>query len=593
MRVRSLRAALAHPVLVACLAALMCGWTGGWALSAATPSPASRTLPDSSRGPRSIAFTPGGAALVVETDSASLAVIERSTGRLLKRIALGEKWPEEVTTLGDEWAVVTCPLSGQVLKVDFVQGKVVSKLRLLGEPSGTALRDDKTLYIALSALDQVAVIDVPSLTVRARVSVGRRPRAIGLTPDRRTLLAAGLQDGSVSVIDTDSLEEARRLQLRGINLRGLSVSPDGRFAYVTGQVPTDTRVTWVANDVWVNTLFQIDLTDPRAPAAEGRLDTPNFPCPDPEGVAALPDGRVALAATGSDEAVLVQPLPKSSGYFDAPVRARTSTGAQPRAVALSPDRREVWVSESIGSAITVLDAQRLQVRRRITLPAEGPADPALQGRYLFANAGMTAGRQFTCSSCHPDGRPDGQTWQFVHVPDGVPERNTRSLRGGVAGTAPFRWSGRETEIGLFLQDEVEGLLHGHPQPEANLTALARHLESLPVPPNPHRNTDGSLTEEAERGRALFIGKAGCMTCHSGVRYGGTGKRAYVGTTQNDQSLDIPHLQGVYDTGPYLHDGRASSLEAIFSKHNGFRLHGKAHALSQAELSELLAYVRSL
>ncbi len=566
--------------------------TGGLAVKAGNRSP---KLPTSSRGPRNIAFTPNGAtALVTESDSGTLAVIERASGRLLKRIDLGEKGVEGITALSDSAALVASPLAGSVLRVDLASGNVASRLRLLGEPSEIVALGGKTAFVSVAALDQVVALSLPELTVRARIEVGRRPRALALTPDGRALLAAGLQDGTVSVIDTSTLKETRRLQLRGINLRDLAVSPDGRLAYVSGQVPAETRVTWVANDVWVNTLFRIDLSSGGAEsAAEGRLDAPNFPCPDPDGVAVLPDGRVAMAFTGGDEAALVEASAGTPGYFDATVRARTALGAQPRGMTLSPDRRELWVAESVGSAIAVLDARTLQLRRQISLPAEGPADPSLKGRYLFANAGMTAGRQFTCNSCHPDGRPDGLTWQFVHVPDGVPERNTRSLQGGVSGTAPFRWSGRETEIGLFLQDEVEGLLHGHPQPAETLKELARHLDSLAHPPNPYRGAEDSLTEAAERGRTLFAGKAGCATCHSGERFGGSGKRAAVGTTADDLALDVPHLQGVYDTAPYLHDGRASSLETIFSKHNGFRKHGKAHELSASELADLLSYVRSL
>jgi DNA-binding beta-propeller fold protein YncE len=457
--------------------------TGGLALGAGTVA---STLPDATRGPQNIAFTPNGVrALVTESDSGTLAVLERASGKLEKRIDLGEKAPVGVTALSDDAALVTSPLSGSVLRVNLNAGRVASRLRLLGEPTGVAKLDDRTAFVSVSQLDQVAVLDLPSLAVRARIAVGRRPQAMALTPDGRTLLVAGFQDGTISFIDTATLKETRRLHPRGINLRGVSVSPSGRYAYLSGQVPAETRVTWVANDVWINSLFRLDLERGAVePVAEGRLDTPNAPCPDPGGIAALSDTAVALAVTGGDEALLVDAPNGSAGYFEPKVRNRSGTGAQPRGLALTPDRREIWAAESIGSSLAVFDARDLHLVRRLALPATGAADPALRGRYLFANAGMTAGRQFTCNSCHPDGHPDGQTWQFVHVPDGIPDRNTRSLLGGVAKTAPFRWSGREREIGPFLQDEVTGLLHGHEQSEATLAALGRYLESLPLPPNP-------------------------------------------------------------------------------------------------------------
>ena len=57
--------------------------------------------------------------------------------------------------------------------------------------------------------------------------------------------------------------------------------------------------------------------------------------------------------------------------------------------------------------------------------------------------------------------------------------------------------------------------------------------------------------------------------------------------------DVPHLAGAYDTDPYLHDGRARTLEEIFGKYNPQKLHGKAHDLSPAEMQDLLEYVREL
>ena len=43
--------------------------------------------------------------------------------------------------------------------------------------------------------------------------------------------------------------------------------------------------------------------------------------------------------------------------------------------------------------------------------------------------------------------------------------------------------------------------------------------------------------------------------------------------------------------PYLHDGRAATLEEIFTKHNLSGLHGQAADLSPAELADLVEYLR--
>ena len=69
------------------------------------------------------------------------------------------------------------------------------------------------------------------------------------------------------------------------------------------------------------------------------------------------------------------------------------------------------------------------------------------------------------------------------------------------------------------------------------------------------------------------------SCHSGEVFD-DGKLHDVGT--GDQSRDregaesrfnTPSLRGIARTAPYLHDGRAVTLEDIFTKHNTQKKHG--------------------
>jgi YVTN family beta-propeller protein len=273
--------------------------------------------------------------------------------------------------------------------------------------------------------------------------------------------------------------------------------------------------------------------------------------------------------------------------------ARAAPGAGPRGLGLTPDGRYLWVANHLGNSLTVLDARTLATERTIPLGRASRPDPTLYGRYLFESAFLARGEQFSCNSCHPDGHTDGIDWKFVHVKDGVDKRNVRSLRGGLEATAPFRWSGVEAELSSFVQSEITGLLQHPSLPERDLRAIARYVESLPLPPNPHRNPDSTLSAAGARGRKLFAGKAGCADCHGGPRHGGTGRRAWVGTTPEGLLLDVPHLNGAYDSAPYLHDGRAVTLEEIFARQNAPQRHGRAHLLTEAEMRDLIQFVREL
>jgi hypothetical protein len=66
-----------------------------------------------------------------------------------------------------------------------------------------------------------------------------------------------------------------------------------------------------------------------------------------------------------------------------------------------------------------------------------------------------------------------------------------------------------------------------------------------------------------------------------------------GTTIQPTQFDVPHLLGAWDSGPYLHDGRAQTLREIFTKHDPDGKHGKTSELSDQELNDLIEYVKSL
>ena len=590
------------PLFVLALAGLSAG-TALLPPAIAGPDLPAPALPPATRGPVALVFDPSGKQVfVAESDEGSVAVLDVATGKVLRRLQTGGKQPTALAYHPGGILVVANTFSGSVAAFDTRSGKRTGLLPLRGEPSGVAITaDGKYAFISVPQLDEVAVLDLPELKLAKRIPVGKQPRPMALTPDGRTLLVANSRGGDVSFVDTASLAETRRVGLTGVNLRGLSVSADGRRAYVTGQIAANSRATREPLDIWTNTLFTIDLERPVPSAdnlradvgAEGWLDFSQAPSPDPDGVAAIGGDLAAVTLGGSDQTVLVRATGPFLRTYDPVILKRTAVGARPRGLAVTPDRKQLWVANELDSSLSVLDLPSLRIVRKIELGIPSRRDLRLVGRYLFGNASLTKGRQFTCTSCHPNGNSDGLTWEFAHVPDGLPFRNSRNLRGGITLTAPFRWSGHDKDIEEFFQEEVTGLLQGPRQNHDALHALWNLVDQFPMPPNPYRDEADQLTAPAKRGKLLFEGTAGCNQCHSGEMNGGTGLKAAVGTTGEDQQLDVPHLLGVYDSAPYLHDGRASTLEEIFEKYNPTRQHGQAHKLTREELADVIRYVREL
>jgi cytochrome c peroxidase len=136
-------------------------------------------------------------------------------------------------------------------------------------------------------------------------------------------------------------------------------------------------------------------------------------------------------------------------------------------------------------------------------------------------------------------------------------------------------------------------------------ALAAYIRSLtpksPPPPPAH------LLPVIRRGKEIFFSKkAGCSACHPPPLYTDSGRRNAAGefrlhdvgtwTAGEDESLrrlDTPSLLGLRQTEPYLHDGRAPTLEAVFTRCNPEDRHGKTSHLSLEEVRSLAAFLRFL
>jgi len=129
--------------------------------------------------------------------------------------------------------------------------------------------------------------------------------------------------------------------------------------------------------------------------------------------------------------------------------------------------------------------------------------------------------------------------------------------------------------------------------EKDAIAIDAYLTSLKSVRSPYLEK-GELSDAAKRGKLIFK-KAGCAECHTGLYY--TAKKKYnVGARQGrekETAFDTPTLIEIWRTAPYLYDGRAQSIQEIFSKYNPENLHGHTTNLTNEELEDLSVFVLSL
>jgi len=58
-------------------------------------------------------------------------------------------------------------------------------------------------------------------------------------------------------------------------------------------------------------------------------------------------------------------------------------------------------------------------------------------------------------------------------------------------------------------------------------------------------------------------------------------------------FDTPTLLEAYRTAPYLHDGRAATLEEVVTTCNPDDRHGRTSNLSKQEIADLAAFLKAL
>jgi YVTN family beta-propeller protein len=193
-----------------------------------------------------------------------------------------------------------------------------------------------------------------------------------------------------------------------------------------------------------------------------------------------------------------------------------------------------------------------------------------------------------CSTCHLEGRDDGHTWVF---PDG--HRQTPALVGRMLNqTAPYHWSGQFASFNDFMSHTVQKRMGGDGTTATINANIMSFLVNEPAPENANRGA--ALTAQQAHGQVVFK-NAQCDTCHSGAALTNLTEQN-VGTWNNDDnvlnnSFDVPSLLGIARTGPYMHDGRFSTLEDRLGQNDN--LHGQLQNMSGSDRADLAAFLKTL
>ena len=568
--------------------------------------------------------------------SDSVVVVETATRAMVAEIAVGNL-PHGICLSPDGHTAYVSNRGDDTVSIIDLSAMVEMETIAIGdEPHGVVTDvEGRTLYVANAGSSDVSVVDLESRREIKRLSAARGAWGVSLSPDgNQVYVTANLSHfvpfrtpsrSEVTVIDTARQVVDNRVMIPEANLvQGVDVAPGGDFALVTlirtkNLVPM-TRVLqgWVMTN-GIGILWRDGRVD------QLLLDEPDNSFADPTDVVITTDGRFAFVSGGGVDEVAVVDLDRMQAVLEAAdenerremlpnhfgvttefVERRIPVGRNPRGLAVSPDGRTVYVAEALDDAVAVIDVARRE--KVATIDLGGPEDitQTRKGERIFHSAEVTYGRQFSCHSCHPDGGIDAITYDIEPDGIGVNPVDNRTLRG-ILDTAPFKWTGKNPTLSRQCGPRLAVFFTRlDPFTPDQVVALESYIRTIPRNPNRYRGVGSELTPAQRRGKSVFersftnggapipVEKR-CSTCHP-APYFTNREQVFVGVgseLDTHDVFDVPHLNNIYESAPYLHDGRADTLEEIWTRFNPKDEHGVTNDMTKDQLNDLIEYLKTL
>jgi YVTN family beta-propeller protein len=589
--------------------------------------------------PFNLAVSANGSRLyVVAQEADALLVVDTQNHKVLNKIMVGKLPYTVVLSKDGQRAYVSNQWSDNVSVIDLASLKVVDTLKTGNGPAGLSLSaDGKILYVVNSYSSNISLIDLGKGEETKRFDAGNNPTGAILSPDGKTLYVPSRRaliapygevlKSELTIVDerTQRIRERRNIE-SAYMMENAAFTPTGDMGFVTLVRPKNLVPSIQVERGWMmNYGIGIIEQGEKGRIIQLLIDEPNAYYCDPFDIVITPDGKKAFVSSSGVNCITVVDIDsirsliaKSTpeqlvtysnhlGISGRYVIKRITTGADPKGLALSPDGKLLYVAEQLQDRIAVINTKSLETIAKIDLGGPKRITVARQGRRLFSNSGHTFQNQFSCYTCHPDFHEDGLVYNMASKDMGRNLTNTQSLRD-IGDTPPYKWNGKNQTV--YKQDGMRFstvLTRTERFSYDDLDAISAYImRGIPYPPNLQYNPNGELTESQLRGKAIFERTKDnqgevipennrCITCHTPPYYTNL-KLADVGTlAMSDDSIlfDTPHLNNIYASPPYLHDGRAATLEEIWTKYGSEDKHGRVNDLAKNQLNDLVDYLKSL
>lgn len=609
--------------------------------------------------PFEVEYSPDGSLIAVtNATKGQLHIIHASEGTISRTVQLngeprGLAWCDNLIYVAEYGART-------VAEVNSDNGEVIRRFNAGPKSVDVAVASGgQKLVVTDFGLNKVSIINLSTGSNVADVDVNNYPFFVESTTDGRYaivghMLPSGYANEpglacTITFVDVENPGIIKNISLpRGSkNVRDVKVSPDGKWAYVAHTIGKTHLPTTHITKGWVSTnVVSIIDVEQQDIYTTFLLDRMMEGAADPWGLAISQDGStlwVSIAGThqvlkldmqflhylmagngpsfSSDVARNMRFRSKASydrPYSDVWLQIKDDPasldilkydlgalwgadimekiqlpGQGPRGISASPDGNSVAVGAYYTGEVYVLDAVTNDIDQTISLGEQAKEDSVRRGERIFHDGTLSQQGWLSCATCHPEGRSDGNNWDTPDDGIGNP-KNTKSILGTM-DTPPLLAHGVKPEGRFAIVTSFEHSLNAL-QPKEVYDDVQAYVEAMEPEISPYRNFDGTLTQDAIAGKALFESEeTQCATCHYGPYY--TDLNSYNVGTRNELdtsgSFDTPSLIELWRTAPYLHDGSAATIQEVLTTKNPKDLHGKTSHLTETEIDQLSAFILQL
>jgi len=499
---------------------------------------------------------------------------------------------------------------GWITAIDLGTGKICFKTETgMGACSPIINKDGTRLYVFNQFKATVSEVDAKSGKLLRQVKVLREPVAGVLSPDGKYLfvnnsLPAQRSDeeyvtSEVSAIDLASFKVTRNIRLEnGSNaLRGICISVDGRYVFVSHNLGRFQVPTSQLNQGWMNT-NALSILDVPSLSFVGSLllDEPDRGAAGIWGVV-CDESRLFVTHSGTHDLSLIDlemlrkkldsyPDKKNLSYdlrFLYDIRKRIPlVGNGPRNLSVADGK--LYIPTYFSDTLNIVDIATEELTTIAFNPNRQERVEQL-GEKVFNDASYCYQNWQSCNGCHPgDARTDAMNWDLMNDGIGNP-KNCKSLLYSHV-TPPSMITGIRATAEIAVHAGFKFIQFSDIEPDL-LASVNAYLKSLRPLPSPYL-VNGKLSEKGVRGEKHFE-KLGCDNCHSGEYFTDMRKHQIGEKVEFEAGWDTPTLIEVWRTAPYLFDGRAATLKEVFSVYK----HGVDAKISDKEMDELVEYINSL